>query len=140
MTQIMFDYFRVLEGYEFEPDDNGETFRSPGGQVSVTIADSDGALAVTALTGDRARLIRWTTMINNAPAEVLDATLRAAEPELPNYVHSGQRSAATSARPGRHWSNREIVAALTRIADRKYPASRPRPPADPTGQISAHGI
>lgn len=90
MTDIMFDYFRVLEGYEFEPDDNGETFRSPGGQVSVTITDSEGSLTVTALTGNRARLIRWTTMISGAPAEVLNATLRAAEPELANYIHSGQ--------------------------------------------------
>ncbi|WP_037364704.1 hypothetical protein [Amycolatopsis orientalis] len=138
MTKIMFDYFRVLEGYEFEPDDNGETFRSPGGQVSVTITDREGSLTVTALTGDRARLIRWTTLISGAPAEVLDATLRAAEPELANYVHSGRTTA--SARPGRHWTNQEIVAALTRIADRRYPRAHPRPPADPTGQISAHGI
>ncbi|GAA5119762.1 hypothetical protein [Haloechinothrix salitolerans] len=140
MTKIMFDYFRVLEGYEFEPDDNGETFRSPGGQVSVTITGREGSLTVTALTGDRARLIRWTTLINGAPAEVLDATLRAAEPGLATYVHSGQTPSTAPVRPGRHWTNEEIVAALTRIADRKYPASRPRPPADPTGQISAHGI
>lgn len=84
MTKIMFDYFRVLEGYEFAVEDDGETFRSPGGQAVVTIADQDCALDVTALTGDRARLIRWTTLINNAPAEVLDAALRAAEPELAN--------------------------------------------------------
>jgi hypothetical protein len=89
MTKIMFDYFRVLEGYEFEPDADGETFRSPGGQVSVTITDRECSLTVTALTGDRARLIRWTTVISGAPAEVLDATLRAAEPELANHVHSG---------------------------------------------------
>ncbi|ASR36601.1 hypothetical protein BAY61_18130 [Prauserella marina] len=89
MTKIMFDYFRVLEAYEFEPDNNGETFRSPGGQVSVTIADREGSLTVTALTGDRARLIRWTTLISGAPAEVLDAALRAAEPELTTSVHSG---------------------------------------------------
>lgn len=56
----------------------------------MTITDSEGSLTVTALTGDRARLIRWTTMISGAPAEVLNATLRAAEPELANYVHSGQ--------------------------------------------------
>ncbi|WP_134666107.1 MULTISPECIES: hypothetical protein [unclassified Amycolatopsis] len=140
MAEIMLDYFRVLEGYEFVPDADGETFRSPGGQVSVTITDRGGSLAVTALTGDRARLIRWTTLISGAPAEVLDVTLRAAEPELANYVHSGQNTAAGTVRPGRQWANQEIAEALTRAADRRYPASRPRPPAGPTGQISAHGI
>ncbi|GAA1937844.1 hypothetical protein [Amycolatopsis minnesotensis] len=140
MTDIMFDYFRVLEGYEFEPDDDGETFRSPGGRVTVTITDREGSLAVTALTGDRARLVLWRIHIDNAPADVLDAVLRAAEPELATRVHSGQTPGTMPARPGRHWTNQEINAALTRIADRKYPRAHPRPPASPTGQISAHGI
>ncbi|MFD9964009.1 hypothetical protein [Amycolatopsis sp. NPDC058986] len=87
---IMFDYFRVLHGHEFEPDDDGITFRSPGGRVSVIITDTEGSLAVTALTGDRARLGCWTIQISNAPAAVLDAALRAAEPKLATYVHSGQ--------------------------------------------------
>ena len=86
---ITFDYLRVLEGYEFEPDDDGVTFRSPGRLVSVIIADREGVLAVTALTGDRAQLVRWTIQISNAPVDVLDAALRAAEPGLATYVHSG---------------------------------------------------
>ena len=135
MTQIMFDYFRVLEGYEFEPDDTGETFRSPGGQVSVTIADHEGTLAVTALTGDRARLIRWTTLINNAPAEVLDAALRAAEPDLINRVHSGPKPSGTPVRPGRPWSNSELNAALGRIADRRI-----GPRHDQRDDASGHGL
>ena len=88
---IMLDYLRVLEGYEFDPDDDGATFRSPARRVSVTIADREGVLAVTALTGDRAQLVRWTIQIAGAPAEVLDAALRAAEPDLATYVHSGQK-------------------------------------------------
>jgi hypothetical protein len=138
MTQIMFDYFRVLEGYEFEPDDDGETFRSPGGRVLVTIADRAGTLAVTALTGDRARLICWTTLINNAPAEVLDAALRAAEPDLANRVHSGPTSSGTSVRPGRRWSNSELNAALGRGADRRIGPRHDR--RDNRDNSAGHGL
>ena len=140
MTEIMFDYFRVLERYDFEPADDGAVFRSPGGRVSVIIADPEGALAVIALTGDRVRLVSWTIQVNNAPAEVLDAALRAAEPELATRVDGEQRPEVASVRPGRKWTNEEIRAALTRIADRQYPVLRPRPPTRPGGQISAHGI
>ncbi|WP_020670186.1 hypothetical protein [Amycolatopsis nigrescens] len=140
MTKIMFDYFRILEGYEFEPDDDYETFHSPGGQVTVTITDREGSLTVTALTADRARLIRWTTLINGAPPEVLDATLRAAEPDLATNVHSGQQTTTGTVRPGRHWTNQEIDAALTRIADRKYPRAHPRRRTGPDGRIYPDGV
>src|SRR5947207_7653303 len=100
MTEIMVDYIRVLERYDFEPADDGAIFRSPGGRVSVIIADPAGALAVMALTGDRNRLVRWTIQVTNAPAEVLDAALRAAEPELATRVHGGQRTEVASVHPG----------------------------------------
>lgn len=86
MFKIMFDYFRVLERYGFEPEPYEDSFRSPGGRVSATFERNNGLL-VHGL--DENRAVLWSTMINCAPAEVLDAIIRIAEPELSTRVHSG---------------------------------------------------
>lgn len=87
MGSNVIDYLDTLRSYGFTPDDDSELFTSPGGQAIVHI--DDGTVRVTAVTPDRARLIRWATELTGAPVELLDAALRAAEPEL-TRVHNGQ--------------------------------------------------
>lgn len=86
MFTIMFDYFRVLERYGFEPEPYEDCFRSPGGRVSVTF-ERDGGFLVHGL--DENRAVLWSTTTTCAPAEVLDAIIRIAEPELSTRVHNG---------------------------------------------------
>ena len=73
----MFDYFRVLEGYEFDPDDNGETFRSPGGQVSVTITDREGALDNTVTAHEWGHYLHLREVIGARPGSHGYATMNA---------------------------------------------------------------
>ncbi|MFE0307507.1 hypothetical protein [Amycolatopsis sp. NPDC058986] len=103
MTEIMSDYHQLLADYGFTRVDDGNDgtlFRSPDWMAAVSVNDRDGSLTVTALTAPRRspQLIRWKVLIDNAQPDaldnasldILDAVLRAAEPQLNHGVHSGR--------------------------------------------------